>query len=201
MPSSSKNSLTEKHNTLPFGEHEVEYNSVSDDHDEKDRQIEDHESFREYEYDSAHKPHRVPFYRRKKVIWTCVAGTVIFLAIFIPLLIFVIIPKIAQLLLNSSDMVIQQLNMTNPGETALTVSVAAQVQGIPKIFSADLEFTDEIQVFWNQKQIGAMNLDPVQVKGGKGAIHQSTGFKITDTGSFAAFAKEMVSNVVRSLPT
>ncbi|KFH70915.1 hypothetical protein MVEG_03761 [Podila verticillata NRRL 6337] len=193
MPSSSKNSLTEKHSTLPYGEHEVEYSSVSDDHDEKNRQIEDHESFREYEYDSAHKPYRAPFYRRKKVIWTCVAGTVIFLAIFIPLLIFVIIPKIAQSLLNSSDMVIQQLNMTNPGETALTVSVAAQVQGIPKIFSADLEFTDEIQVFWNQKQIGAMSLDPVEVKGGKGAIHQSTGFKITDTGTFAAFAKEMLA--------
>ncbi|KAG0344028.1 hypothetical protein BG004_004799 [Podila humilis] len=190
MSSSSKNSLTEKHKELPYDDAETEYRSVVG---EDDKEFDDHESFREYEYDSATKPHRTPLYRRKKFIWGCVIATIIFLAIFVPLLILVIIPKIAQSLLDSSDMVIQQLNMTNPGETALSVSVAADVQGIPKIFSADLAFTEELKIFWHNKQIGAMNLTPVKISGGKGQIQQSTGFTIADKEAFADFVKEMLS--------
>lgn len=186
---SSNNLLNEKSQDLPFPDAETEYSSVAD----KEREVGDNESFREYEYDSAHKPHQPPFYRRKKVIWTCVIGTIIFLAIFVPLLIFVIIPKIAQSMLNSSSMSILQLNMTNPGETSLTVSVSAEVGGIPKIFSADMEFTEKVMVHWNGQVIGSMGLDPVHVSGGKGSILQSTAFAIENKDAFAAFAKDMVS--------
>lgn len=128
------------------------------------------------------------------MIITCAVGTVIFLAIFIPLLILVIIPKVAQALLNSSSMEIKQLNMTNPGETALTVSVAAQVGGIPKIFSADLEFTEQVLVYWKDQVIGSMNLDPVKVKSGKGDLLQVSGFTIENKEAFAAFAKDMLAS-------
>ncbi|KAK3829866.1 MAG: hypothetical protein JOS17DRAFT_747849 [Linnemannia elongata] len=186
---SSSNLVNEKGQDLPYPDADTEYNSVS----EKERETGDNESFREYEYDSAHKPHQPPFYRRKKVIWTCVLGTIIFLAIFIPLLIFVIIPKIAQAMLNSSSMSILQLNMTNPGETSLTVSVSAEVGGIPKIFSADMEFTEKVLVSWNGQAIGSMSLDPVHVSGGKGNILQSTAFAIVNKDAFAAFAKDMLA--------
>lgn len=186
---SSTNLVNEKGQDLPYPEADTEYNSISD----KEKEAGDNESFREYEYDSAHKPYQPPFYRRKKVIWTCVIGTIIFLAIFVPLLIFVIIPKIAQAMLNSSSMTIIQLNMTNPGETSLTVSVSAEVGGIPKIFSADMEFTEKVLVSWNGQAIGSMSLDPVHVSGGKGNILQSTSFAIVNKDAFAAFAKDMVS--------
>ncbi|KAG0271040.1 hypothetical protein BGZ95_001220 [Linnemannia exigua] len=191
---SSNNLLNEKgqdSSHLPYPEAETEYSSV--DGGDKERQEGENESFREYEYDSAHKPHQPPFYRRKKVIWTCVIGTIIFLAIFVPLLIFVIIPKIAQAMLNSSSMTILQLNMTNPGETSLTVSVSAEVGGIPKIFSADMEFTEKVMVHWQQQIIGSMKLDPVHVSGGKGQILQATSFTIEDKNAFAAFAKDMLA--------
>ena len=198
---SSVNEKQEEDTTLPYTEAETEYSSIAGDEVHLKRETntdyvdeDDHESFREYEYDSAHKPLQPPFYRRKRVLVTCAIGTVVFLAIFVPLLILVIIPKIAQSLLNTSQMEILQLNMTNPGESALTVSVAAQVKGIPKIFSAELIFTDTIMVHWEDQAIGSMNLDPVQVKGGKGDILQSTGFTIQDKAAFAAFAKTMVSH-------
>lgn len=186
---SSTNLVNEKGQDLPYPEADTEYNSISD----KEKEAGDNESFREYEYDSAHKPYQPPFYRRKKVIWTCVIGTIIFLAIFVPLLIFVIIPKIAQAMLNSSSMTIIQLNMTNPGETSLTVSVSAEVGGIPKIFSADMEFTEKVLVSWNGQAIGSMSLDPVHVSGGKGNILQSTSFAIVNKDAFAAFAKDMLA--------
>ncbi|KAF9110825.1 hypothetical protein BGX27_005838 [Mortierella sp. AM989] len=188
---SSKNSLTEKDH-LPYTDTETDYKSVADSND-NDYNKEDDE-FREYEYDTDVKPVTKPFYRRKKVIVTCAVGTIIFLAIFIPLLILVIIPKIAQLLLNSSSMELKQLNMTNPGESALTVSLTAEVGGIPKIFSANLEFTQELLVQWEDKTIGSMNLDPVNVKGGKGEILQVTEFTIKDKEAFAGFVKTMMAD-------
>ncbi|KAF9909672.1 hypothetical protein BX616_011090 [Lobosporangium transversale] len=199
---SSKESLNEKE--LPYTDAETEYKSISDDnsyskersnnHAIDDYAVNDHESFQDYEYDSPQKPIRKPFYRRKKVIVCCTVGTVIFLAVFIPLLLFVILPKIAQSLLNSSSMEIKQLNMTNPGETSLTVSVAAQVGGIPKIFSAEMEFTEQVLVHWQGKVIGSMSLDPVHVKGGKGDILQATGFSIEDKDAFEAFVKDMMAS-------
>ncbi|KAF9353186.1 hypothetical protein BGX26_009022 [Mortierella sp. AD094] len=184
---SSKNSLNEKEHQLPYADTETEYN----DHHALDKEDDE---FQEYEYDTPDKPVRKPFYRRKRVIISCAVGVVIFLAIFIPLLILVILPKIAQLLLNSSSMQINQLNMTNPGESALTISVAAQVGGIPKIFSANLEFSQEILVHWNGSAIGSMNLDPVEVKGGQGDISQVTGFTIVDKDAFAGFVKAMLAS-------
>ncbi|KAG0001034.1 hypothetical protein BGZ79_005184 [Entomortierella chlamydospora] len=185
---SSKNSINEKEQQLPYTESETEYN----DHHAQDKEEED--EFEVYEYDTPHKPIRKPFYRRKRVIITCAVGVVIFLAIFIPLLLFVILPKVAQALLNSSSMQINQLNMTSPGESAMTVSVAAQVGGIPKIFSANLEFTQEILVYWEGTAIGSMELNPVEVKGGQGDIQQVTGFTILDKNAFAGFAKTMLAS-------
>ncbi|KAI8600412.1 hypothetical protein EDD21DRAFT_323068 [Dissophora ornata] len=199
MSFSPKGSLNEKE-LLPYTDEETEYLSVLADEQEQHvlskefDEFGDNESFEEYTYESPDKLHRKPFYRRKKVIITCAIGTVIFLAVFLPIFIVFILPKIAQLLLNSASMEIIQLNMTNPGETAMTVSVAAQVGGIPKIFSADMEFTEEILVHWQGLTIGSMNLDPVHVKGGKGDILQATGFTIANTTAFAAFVKDMLAS-------
>ncbi|KAF9400526.1 hypothetical protein BGZ76_007693, partial [Entomortierella beljakovae] len=171
--------MTTSKTSLPYDDQETDYQSVIHDKEE--------DELNEYEYDNATRPTPKPFYRRKRVIVACAVGTVIFLAAFIPLFIFVILPKIAQVLLNSASMEIKQLNMTSPGETAMTVSVAAQVGGIPKIFSANLEFTQKIEIDWNGKTIGSMDLDPVQVKSGKGDILQSTPFAIEDKDAFTAF--------------
>ncbi|KAI1319608.1 hypothetical protein EDD11_003601 [Mortierella claussenii] len=210
MSSSSKNSFNEKESRFPYMDAEIEYNSTTTDirsngncthgaHDPKpERDIDaydnDPKSFNEYEHDSAQKPYRKPFHRRKTVIVCCAVGTFIFLAVFIPLLIFIILPKIAQSLLNSSSMEILQLNMTNPSENALTISVQAQVGGIPKIFSADMEFTEQMMVHWQGQVIGSMSLDPVHVKGGKGTIKQMTGFAIEGKNAFAAFVKDMLAS-------
>ncbi|KAG0027447.1 hypothetical protein BGZ81_005620, partial [Podila clonocystis] len=178
---------------LPYDDDETEYQDYSqsrpgvshgnDFHDE-------HESFHEYE--SHHKPHQTPFYRRRRVWVFCGIATVIFLAIFIPILIKFIIPAIAQLMMNNAEMKVVQLNMTEPGETSMTVSVLASVGGIPKLFSATMEFTEEVVVSWNGTEIGSMTLGTVHVSKGKGDILQSTTFKILNTQAFGEFAKVMV---------
>ncbi|KAF9933286.1 hypothetical protein FBU30_005870 [Linnemannia zychae] len=186
--SSRNNLVSDNDQDLPYPENETEYSSEAG-----AKEAGDHESFREYEYDSVTKPYQQPFYRRKKVIWTCLIGTIVFLAIFIPILILVIIPKVAQHMLDTSSMNILQLNMTNPGETAVTVSVSAEVGGIPKIFTADMDFTEKVTVSWKNQVIGSMSLTPVHVSKGKGAIQQSTTFAIENKDAFAAFAQDMLA--------
>lgn len=181
-PSSSQNSQG-----LPYDEKETEYQDTT-------ANLPDDESvFQEYTYHSAHKPYRKPIWRRKKVLIGCGIATVVFLAIFIPLLILVIIPKVAQLMMNNASMSVVQLNMTQPGETSMTVSVLATVGGIPSLFSATMEFTQEVEISWDNKLIGSMTLGKVKVSKGKGDILQTTQFQIKDTAAFGDFAKVMVS--------
>ncbi|KAF9310898.1 hypothetical protein BG003_008003 [Podila horticola] len=179
---------------LPYDEDETEYQDYTQNRSGPPRGNDlpdEHESFHEYE--SHHKLHQTPFYRRRRVWMVCGIATVIFLAIFIPIMIKFIIPAIAQLMMNNSEMKVVQLNMTEPCETSMTVSVLASVGGIPKLFSASMEFTEAVVVSWNGIEIGSMTLGTVHVSKGKGNILQTTTFKILNTTAFGDFAKVMLS--------
>ncbi|KAF9299752.1 hypothetical protein BGZ74_008681 [Mortierella antarctica] len=157
---------------LPYDEDEAEYQDYTQSRSGAPHENDlpdEHESFHEYE--SRHKPHQTPFYRRRRFI----------------------IPVIAQLMMNNAEMKVVQLNMTDPGETSMTVSVLASVGGIPKLFSASMEFTEAVVVSWNGIEIGSMTLGTVHVSKGKGDILQTTTFKILNTQAFGDFAKVMLS--------
>ncbi|KAG0327643.1 hypothetical protein BGZ99_007224 [Dissophora globulifera] len=163
------------------------------------------DSIYEYEYESAVKPYQAPFYRRKKFWWTCTIVSLLSLAIFIPLLLIVIIPKVAQAVMNASTMQIQQMNMTNPQEASVHVSVAAAIVGIPSIFAATVEFQEPVQVYWvrgaaaaagdQQPRVGQMSLGTIVKKAfAKAEFSQSTIFEIADAQLFGEFAKVMMAS-------
>ncbi|KAF9287309.1 hypothetical protein BGZ88_008677 [Linnemannia elongata] len=182
---------------LPYDEDETEYLDVTGPstttkeahHDEEE--FEEYESF--HEYSTTQKPYKKPIYRRKRYVIGCLVGTVIFLAIFIPLFLKFALKPIAQLMMNSASMTVVQLNMTEPQETQMTVSVLASVGGIPKIFSATMEFTDKVEFSWEGWLIGSMTLGTVHVSKGKGDILQSSTFQILNTTAFSQFAKVMLA--------
>ncbi|KAK3835449.1 MAG: hypothetical protein J3R72DRAFT_513951 [Linnemannia gamsii] len=198
-----RSSRTRSGDDLPYEEDETEYLDVTEPsttihhhsttkeiHNEGD-EFEEHESF--HEYSTTQNPYKKPIYRRKRYIIGCLVGTILFLAIFIPLFLKFALKPIAQLMMNSASMTVVQMNMTEPQETQMTVSVLASVGGIPKIFSASLEFTEKVEVSWEDWLIGSMTLGTVDVKGGKGDILQSTTFQIVNTTAFAGFAKVMLA--------
>ncbi|KAF9353568.1 hypothetical protein BGX26_008671 [Mortierella sp. AD094] len=160
----------------------------------------DEDSFENYEYDTAVKPYRKPFYRRRKFWWYCAISTVVFLAIFIPLLLIVIIPKVAQAIMNASTMQITQMNMTNPQERSVQVSVNAAIIGIPSIFAATVEFQEPVQVFWlrgpgDQPRVGQMSLGTINKRAfAKAEFTQATTFEIADPQLFGEFAKIMLAS-------
>lgn len=154
----------------------------------------------EFEYETDEKPYKAPFYRRKRFWWICSGSTVVFLCIFIPILIIYIIPALCQFIMDSSTMSILQLNMTEPQEKQIKVSVDAAVVGIPTIFAAKIEFLEPIQVFWmresgQEPKVGLLNLGEIDKKAGeKARFVQSTTFQIMDPVLFGEFAKVMIAS-------
>ncbi|KAG0272622.1 hypothetical protein BGZ95_011600 [Linnemannia exigua] len=176
--------------------------SEKKDADNTNNSSEDNDSFQGYEYESSKRPHQRPFYRRRKFWLFCVISTVVFLAIFIPLLLIVILPKVAQAMINSSTMKIMRMNMTNPQETSVQVSVEAAIEGIPSLFAAKVEFLQPAQVFWVREgagsgqipRVGQMSLGVIEKKAfAKAQFTQATTFEIADPVLFGEFAKVMMA--------
>ncbi|KAF9914339.1 hypothetical protein BX616_008496 [Lobosporangium transversale] len=165
---------------LPYGSDEVEYN------DEKGE-------FDTYDEEHGHAAEkRTRFYQSKRFWIKCITILVIILAVFIPLLIFVILPKLVQAIVNGSTMSMSQLNMTDATETGMKVSLIGGIDNAG-IFPATIEFPEPIIVSWEGHQLGSMQMSSVKASGGKATIIDSTSFSIIDKEAFSTFAKDMLT--------
>ncbi|KAF8977670.1 hypothetical protein BGZ46_007222 [Entomortierella lignicola] len=92
-----------------------------------------------------------------------------------------------------------QLDMTNPSNSSVQVSVDAAIVGIPTIFAATVEFQEPLQVYWlrgpeDQPRVGQMSLGTINKRAfAKATFTQVTTFEIADPQLFGEFAKIMVS--------
>ncbi|KAK5822680.1 hypothetical protein F5H01DRAFT_268445, partial [Linnemannia elongata] len=135
---------------------------------------------------------RVRFYKTKRFWIRCLVILVILLAILIPLIIFVILPKLVQSIVNHSEMSMNQLNMTDASETGMKVSLTGGISNAG-IFPATIEFPEPIIVSWEGHKLGSMKMSAVKASGGSATIVDSTTFTIIDKEAFGTFAKEMLS--------
>lgn len=164
---------------LPYAPEEVDYSDEKDPMDE--------------EYGHAAEK-RKRFYQTKRFWIRCALITVVILAIFIPLLLFVILPKLVQSIVNHSTMSMTQLNMTDATETDVKVSLTGGIANAG-IFPATIDFPEPILVQWEGKTLGKMHMSSVSASGGKADIVDSTTFTIVDKEAFSTFAKAMVRQV------
>ncbi|KAF9156827.1 hypothetical protein BG015_000617 [Linnemannia schmuckeri] len=166
---------------LPYSAKEVEYIDDKDD------------GFDEYDEEYGHAAEkRVRFYKTKRFWIRCLVILVILLAILIPLIIFVILPKLVQSIVNHSEMSMNQLNMTDASETGMKVSLTGGISNAG-IFPATIEFPEPIVVSWEGHQLGSMKMSAVKASGGSATIVDSTTFTIIDKEAFGTFAKQMLS--------
>lgn len=162
---------------LPYSPKEVEYND---------------DGFDEYDEEHGHAAEkRVRFYKTKRFWIRCLVILVILLAILIPLIIFVILPKLVQSIVNHSEMSMNQLNMTDASETGMKVSLTGGISNAG-IFPATIEFPEPIVVSWEGHQLGSMKMSAVKASGGSATIVDSTTFTIINKEAFGTFAKQMV---------
>ncbi|KAG0305312.1 hypothetical protein BGZ97_001149 [Linnemannia gamsii] len=156
-------------------------------YDERD---EDYQEFEEY--DEVTKPATRPFYKRRKYWYFCAVMTVLAIAIGVPLALFVILPKVAQLILNNSTMSFKNIQITNPTNTSLQMSMDGDL-GNTGPFAATIEFPEPIKVFYGDTELGDMTLPPTKASGGSGKLVADAQFNIKDQGAFGSFSADMMN--------
>ncbi|KAF9992742.1 hypothetical protein BGZ80_003570 [Entomortierella chlamydospora] len=154
-----------------------------------DENEEDYQEFEEY--DEVTKPQSRPFYKRRKYWIFCAIMTVILVAIIVPIALFVILPKIAQVIINGSNMSFKSVQITNPTNTSLTMAMDG-VLGNTGPFSATIKFPQPIEVYYNDNLLGTMNLPDTKASGGKGNLNAAATFTINDESAFGSFAADMM---------
>lgn len=151
------------------------------------------EDYHEFEeYDEVTKPTTRPFYKRRKYWIFCAIMTVITVAIGVPIALFVILPKVAQLILNNSTMSFHDIRITEPTNTTLMMSMQGNL-GSTGPFPATIQFPEPIQVYYKEQLLGSMVLHETKASGGKGTISDSSVFSISDVDAFGKFSADMVS--------
>ncbi|KAF9930757.1 hypothetical protein FBU30_011293 [Linnemannia zychae] len=161
-----------------------------DDHLPYDERDEEYQEFDEY--DEVTKPTSRPFYKRRKYWYFCAIMTVIVVAVAVPLALFVILPKVAQSILNQSTMTFNNIQITNPTNTSLQMSMNGDL-GHTGPFSATIEFPEPIQVYYGETMLGSMSLPPTKASGGSGKLVADATFNIDDQEAFGTFSADMMN--------
>lgn len=173
--------------------HEVEHN-------ENLPYDENEEDYHEFdEYDEVSKPQSRPFYKRRKYWVFCAIMTVIVVAVAVPLALFVILPKVAQSIINGSGMEFKSIQITNPTDTSLSMAMQGSLTNTGP-FPATIEFPEPIEVYYNDVLLGSMNLPPTKASGGKGDLIAEAPFTINDATAFGSFSADMVRLALSHLP-
>ncbi|KAG0006468.1 hypothetical protein BGZ65_007614 [Modicella reniformis] len=156
---------------------------------------ENEEDYHEFEeYDEVTKPQSRPFYKRRKYWIFCAIMTVIVVAVGVPIALFVILPKIAQSIINKSGMSFQSIQISNPTETGMTMGMMGALTDTGP-FSATIKFPEPIEVYYNDVLLGTMNLPDTKASGGKGDLTvPEAPFTINDVTAFGSFSADMMNN-------
>ncbi|KAG0335580.1 hypothetical protein BG004_008396 [Podila humilis] len=156
-------------------------------YDERDEEYQEFD-----EYDEVTKPQSQPFYKRRKYWIFCAILTVITVAVAVPIALFVILPKVAQHILNGSTMAFDDIKITEPTNTNMKMSMVG-VLGNTGPFPATIKFPEPIEVYYNEIQLGSMVLHETKASGGKGKLEDSTTFEIKDVDAFGKFSADMMN--------
>ncbi|KAG0302815.1 hypothetical protein BGZ98_007205 [Dissophora globulifera] len=163
-----------EHPNLPYDENEEDYHEFE-------------------EYDEVTKPQTRPFYKRRNYWIFCAIMTVIIVAIAVPVALFVILPKVAQSIINKSSMSFNSIQITNPTNASLQMAMNGAL-GNTGPFSATIKFTQPIEVFYNDVLLGSMSLPDTKASGGHGDLVADAEFTINDQAAFGSFSADMMNN-------
>ncbi|KAF8939616.1 hypothetical protein BGZ58_009222 [Dissophora ornata] len=114
-----------------------------------------HEEFDEYE--DVKQPAPPKFYKRRKFWYFCIPNAIIALIVAVILALYVIMPKIAQSLMNKATINFSQIDITNPSPTSMDVVMQGDMQHTGP-FHADISFPGTVTVSWNGIELGTTEI-------------------------------------------
>ncbi|KAG0233188.1 hypothetical protein BGW42_007666 [Actinomortierella wolfii] len=151
----------------------------------------DMDEFDEYE---DVKPQREKFYRRKRFWMCCIPTTIIVVVVAVVLALYVIMPKIAQGLMNKSSINLQQIDISGPTETKMTVAMKGKMENTGP-FHAEITFPEPVTVSWNGAVLGTTTIPgKSSASGGSGDLDVVSDFTVTDATKFAEFSAFMLNS-------
>ncbi|KAG0340010.1 hypothetical protein BG000_000865 [Podila horticola] len=157
--------------------------------EDEDRQYND--EFEEYE--DVKQPERPKFYRRKKFWMFCIPNAIIAIIIAVVLALYVIMPKIAQGLMNKSEINLEMIDITNPAPTGMDIVMKGKMTKTGP-FHADISFPGLVTVLWNDKELGTTEIPGTSsASGGSGDLNLESKFVITNEAAFTEFSSFMLN--------
>ncbi|KAI8816833.1 uncharacterized protein EV422DRAFT_271257 [Fimicolochytrium jonesii] len=143
------------------------------------------------------------FWTRKRKIWAggCAGVTIVLLVVLLPIIFFVIVPKVAQSSINNSKLTFSDVSITNPQNSTFNVAMKIEVTDAGHT-DATVTNTSPLTVYWvggidpadmTEKPLLEMNMGSYSVSGGKATIEQNIeNAKVLDEQIFTAFNKFLV---------
>ncbi|KAF9355369.1 hypothetical protein BGX26_006649 [Mortierella sp. AD094] len=145
------------------------------------------------EYDDVKQPTRPKFYRRRKFWICCIPTTIIAIVVAVILALYVIMPKIAQGLMNKATINFKQIDITNPSATSMDLVMVGDMQETGP-FHADISFPGTVTVSWNGIQLGTTVIPGTSsASGGHGDLNLQSSFTVTNATAFAEFSGYMLN--------
>ncbi|CAI2185331.1 8211_t:CDS:2 [Funneliformis geosporum] len=141
-------------------------------------------------------------FRNKKRAYCliCCGITFIIAAIMIPLIIFVVVPSVAQNAVTGSELAFSSANLTQLSEDDFMMSVLGEVTNTGPL-QATIEVPGGVTVTWESLVIGQLPLDPITAQPFVGAkIASSKMFKVLNKTAFAEFNKFMLKERMQNFP-
>ncbi|RKP10331.1 hypothetical protein THASP1DRAFT_21943 [Thamnocephalis sphaerospora] len=130
--------------------------------------------------------------RRRMCLCICCLLMVIMAAVLIPVIIFVIVPAVAQSLVKATKMTITSANITTPQEDYFIMKMAGMVTDTGPL-DAQIDIKDKVKLYYKGTELGQMAMEPMFAKAGKGAVIDSAPvFEVTNKEGFGDFAKVMI---------
>ncbi|KAK5808594.1 hypothetical protein F5H01DRAFT_382912 [Linnemannia elongata] len=150
-----------------------------------------HDEFDEYE--DVKQTNRPKFYRRRKFWICCIPTTIIGIIIAVVLALYVIMPKIAQGLMNKATINFSQIDITNPSATSMDIVMVGDMDNTGP-FHADISFPGTVTVSWNSKVLGTTVIPGTSTaSGGHGTLNLQSSFQVTDVAAFTEFSAYMLN--------
>ncbi|KAF9429132.1 hypothetical protein BGZ76_001761, partial [Entomortierella beljakovae] len=157
--------------------------------DEDNHQNEEFDEFEDVKQSSPPK-----FYRRRKFWIFCIPSAIVAIIVAVILALYVIMPKIAQGLMNKATISFTQIDITNPTETSMDLVLKGAMDKTGP-FHADISFPGPVTVSWDGKILGTTLIPgTTTASGGHGDLDLQSSFTVTDSAAFAEFSSFMLNS-------
>ncbi|GJJ74035.1 hypothetical protein EMPS_06393 [Entomortierella parvispora] len=145
------------------------------------------------EYDNVKDTAPPKFYRRRKFWMFCIPNLIIATIVAVLLGLYVIMPKIAQSLMNKATIEFDQIDITNPSATSMNIAMVGSMKDTGP-FAAEISFPGDVTVSWNGIVLGTTQIPgSSKASDGHGSLNLASSFTVTNTTGFTEFSSYMLN--------